>query len=90
MLAHPPTTPIPYPYTYWCGLWVPPGAPPALTQIVPNSSSLYTLFYSVIFNSVIRIHKGPEYGFNLDPDPQHYLSGNIRAPRVKQYHAVQR
>ena len=21
-LAHPPTTPIPYPYTYWGGLWV--------------------------------------------------------------------
>ena len=21
-LSHPPTTPIPYPYTYWGGLWV--------------------------------------------------------------------
>ena len=26
----------------------------ALTQIVPNLSSLYTLFYSVIYNSVIQ------------------------------------
>ena len=29
-----------------------PVAPSALTQIVPNSSSLFTLLYSVIYNSV--------------------------------------
>ena len=29
-----------------------PGAPSSLTQSVPNSSSLYTLFYSVIYNSM--------------------------------------
>ena len=29
-----------------------PGAPSALMQIVPNLSSFYTLFYSVIYNSV--------------------------------------
>ena len=54
-LAHPPTTPIPHARPgvgYICGLWV-------LPQIVPNSSSLYTLFYSVIYNSVghIQTHK---------------------------------
>ena len=27
-----------------------------LPQIVPNSSSLYTLFYSVIYNSVVQIY----------------------------------
>ena len=30
-----------------------------LTQIVPNSSSLYTLFYSVIYNSVVAPHHAP-------------------------------
>ena len=29
----------------------------ALTQIVPNVSSLYTLFYSVIYNSVLVAHR---------------------------------
>ena len=30
-----------------------PGASSALTQIVPYSASLYTVFHSVIYNSVI-------------------------------------
>ena len=30
-----------------------PSAPSLLTQIVPNSASRYTVFHSVIFNSVI-------------------------------------
>ena len=60
-LAHPLTTPIPHARPsvgYICGLWVLPGRAGTtaranvLTQIVPNSSSLYTLFYSVIYNSV--------------------------------------
>ena len=59
-LAHPPTTPIPHAQLgvgYIHGLWVLPGQYKSqskrLTQIVPNSSSLYTLFYFVIYNSVI-------------------------------------
>ena len=32
--------------------WYSPGAPSVLTQIVPYSSSYYTVFHSVIFNSV--------------------------------------
>ena len=32
--------------------WYSPGTPSALTQIVPYSSSLYTVFHSVIYNSV--------------------------------------
>ena len=62
-LAHPLTTPIPMPGWAW-GTYVVCGCcqagttarANALTQIVPNSSSLYTLFYSVIYNSVIT-HK---------------------------------
>ena len=38
-----------------------PGAPSALTQIVPNLSSLYTLFSSVIYNSVA----GPKRDANI-------------------------
>ena len=65
-LPHPPTTPIPHAWPgvgFICGLWVLPGQfnsqskrehtrANVLTQIVPNSSSLYTLIYSVIYNSV--------------------------------------
>ena len=32
------------------------GAPGQYRQTVPNSSSLYTLFYSVIYNSVVRVY----------------------------------
>ena len=49
-LAHPPTTPIPHKYVV-CECH--PSALSAITQIVPNLSPLYTLFYSVIFNSVV-------------------------------------
>ena len=35
--------------------WYSPGTPSALTQIVPYSSSLYTVFHSVIYNSVALI-----------------------------------
>ena len=58
-LAHPPTTPIPHAGRAW-GTYVVCGCCRAgttaraneLTQIVPNSSSLHTLFYTVIYNSV--------------------------------------
>ena len=33
---------------------VPPCSPSALTQIVPISASIYTVFHSVIFNSVVK------------------------------------
>ena len=33
-----------------------PGAPSALTQIVHYSSSYYTVFHSVIYNSVIVLY----------------------------------
>ena len=62
----PPPAPIPHARLgvgFICGLWVLPGQfnsqskrehtrANVLTQIVPNSSSLYTLIYSVIYNSV--------------------------------------
>ena len=32
----------------------PPCSPSALTQIVPISASIYTVFHSVIFNSVVE------------------------------------
>ena len=59
-LAHPPTTPIPqarpglgtYVVCGCCRAGTTARAN-ALKQIVPNSSSLYTLFYFVIYNSVI-------------------------------------
>ena len=35
-----------------------PGAPSTLTQIVPYSSSLYTVFHSVIYNSVLQTEQG--------------------------------
>ena len=35
---------------------------PWLTQIVPNSSSDYTLFYSVISNSVVTVQLLPNFG----------------------------
>ena len=41
-LSHPPATPIPHGLAW--GTYV---------EIVPNLSSLYTLFYSVIYNSVV-------------------------------------
>ena len=34
-----------------------PGAPSALTQIVPYLTSLYTVFHSVIYNSVYDFYK---------------------------------
>ena len=34
--------------------WYSPGASSTLTQIVPYSSSLYTVFFSVIYNFVVR------------------------------------
>ena len=60
-LVPPPTIPIPYTrpgvrYTYVvCGCcWASTTARAnVLTQIVPNLSSLYTLFYFVIYNSVV-------------------------------------
>ena len=36
-----------------------PGTPSALTQIVPYSSSLYTVFHSVIYNSVLDTYNLP-------------------------------
>ena len=33
--------------------WYSPGAPSVLTQIDPYSSSLYTVFHSVSYNSVV-------------------------------------
>ena len=38
---------------YICGPWVLPGRYNALTEIVPNSSSPYTLFDTVIYNSLL-------------------------------------
>ena len=65
-LAHPPTTPSPHTrpgvgYIQYvvCGCCraSTTARANALTQIVPNSSSLKTLFYSVIYNSVKLDHK---------------------------------
>ena len=36
------------------GGWYSPGAPSGLAQIVPYLSSLYTVFHSVIYNSVVQ------------------------------------
>ena len=46
-----------------------------LTPFVSNLS--YISLSGPVFGIRIRIHKGPEYGSNLDPDPQHwnYVSG---------------
>ena len=66
-LVYPPTTPIPHARPAW-GKYVVcechPSALSALTQIVPNLSPLYTLFYSVIFNSVV----------STDPDLRTFVS----------------
>ena len=65
-LSHPPTTPIPYTYTYWGHLWVSQrvwgGGGRSRAQnytcgkrAVPYSCSLYNVFHSVIFNSVFTL-----------------------------------
>ena len=41
-----------------------PGTPSALTQIVPYSSSLYTVFHSVIYNSVLMNMKDDANGLD--------------------------
>ena len=58
-LVHPPTTPIPRAQPglgYICSLWVLPGQHNSQSKRAnadcANSSSLYTFFYSVIYNSV--------------------------------------
>ena len=38
-----------------------PGASSALTQIVPYFSSLYTVFHSVIYNSVLIVQSFPKF-----------------------------
>ena len=40
----------------WGGQCGPPCSPSALTQIVPISASIYTVFHSVIIYSVVRVH----------------------------------
>ena len=34
---------------------------------------IYSVFTCCGFGIRIRIYKGPEYGSNLDPDPQHFF-----------------
>ena len=34
---------------------------------------IYSVFTYCGFGIRIRIYKGPEYGSNLDPDPQHFF-----------------
>ena len=66
-----PGTPSDHPHSprrlvvgYICGVWVLPGW--YTSQSKPNSSSLYTLFSSVIYNSVIVLHNtGSRFISNL-------------------------
>ena len=50
----------------------------ALTQIVPYLSSLYTVFHSVIFNSVVA----SRWGQRVQPYQTHPVSRSIRSPAV--------
>ena len=61
-----------------------PGATSALTQIVPYSASLYTVFHSVIYNSVLLMNNfyinsriRPNRTKNLKPGK---MSGNGQIP----------
>ena len=71
---------------YICGLWVLPGHTTAranmLTQIVLNSSSLYTLFYSVIYNSVHSVYRclcSSRNRLGFYADIQKYFWDSVRA-----------
>ena len=54
------------------GWGVPPCAPSALTQIVPISASIYTVFHSVIFNPLVP-DCTLKYGFSREKNGGTYL-----------------
>ena len=88
-LAHPPTTSIPHARPgmgYICDMGVllagTTARAKALTQIVLNSSSLYTLFYSVIYNSVHSVYRclcSSRNRLGFYADIQKYFWDSVRA-----------
>ena len=57
--------------------------PSYYTPYASNLSYIYLRGSGSVFG--IRIHKGPEYGSNLDPDPQHWT---VSPPPVVVLHVV--